>query len=283
MAITNNNSYANPYMTQTSNNYATQSFINNAMHDYPYQGGLYQQQSYPSYQPSVIAANETAFLWGDPHIVGADGDKYDILTEGKFNLLEDEDISFAGNFGKFKPKGKATVMRAADLMVDGKKILVDANGKATVDGKVLKDQTYVSWGDDSQVSKLRNGNVVIHTGEYDILIASEAAKADPKNRFLNVSVSTGENGVNADGTAPTGLLGETFDADSIKQTKPQFNINEYKIGAANKPVAPVLPDEQPGYTANGYSANAAQPVYSGGSGIQLLFQQLIDLLGLLFR
>ncbi|WP_373531994.1 VWD domain-containing protein [Vampirovibrio sp.] len=180
-----------------------------------------------------VAANETAFIWGDPHIAGADGDRFDVNKVGKFNLLEDKGVKFNADFRKFTDKSAATIIRATDLEVDGKKIKIDVNAKVTIDGKELQSNTYKAWGGDNQISKLRNGNVLIDTGEYTILVASEGSA---KNKFLNASVSSGKHGVSADGVAPKGLLGETFDADAVKQTKPKKNLESYQVGV--KPAAP---------------------------------------------
>jgi hypothetical protein len=219
---------------------------------------------YPQTVPPTppVAKNETSFIWGDPHINDPDGGTYQISASGKFNLLQDTGVDIKGDFGVWQPKSTATVMRDVDLTIDGKKIHIDANGKTTMDGNELKDQTFTSWGNGDQISKLRNGIVSIHTAEYDILIGSEATKGNAQNKFLNLSVTTGEKGVSADGKAPTGLLGETFDADTTKQTQAKQNIENYR--STNTPPVPT-PSQDP------------------FQAIIKLFQQLLNMMMQLFQ
>ena len=174
-----------------------------------------------------VAPSQTSFIWGDPHINEPDGGSYSITATGKYELLKDTGVNITADFGLLSPTGKPTVIRDADLVVDGKTIHVDANGKTTVDGVELKDNTFTAWGKGDQISKMRNGVISVHTAEYDILLNSQATATDAKNKFLNISVTSGSQGVQVDGTAPTGLLGETFDADTTKQTAPKQSMDQY--------------------------------------------------------
>ncbi len=183
---------------------------------------------YPQPQNQPVAPSQTAFIWGDPHINEPDGGSYEIKGTGKFDLLKDTGLSLTADFGLLKSTGNASVMRNADLEVDGKKIHVGADGKTTLDGVELNNNTFTSWGNGDQISKMSNGIISIHTGEYDILLDSQSTTDDAKNKYLIISVTSGEKGVQADGKAPTGLLGETFDADSTQQTAPKQSIDQYR-------------------------------------------------------
>jgi hypothetical protein len=184
-----------------------------------------------------IAANEWAFVWGDPHFREADGGRFDVQKEGKFNILKDKGISFTADFQKvaarpgqtIDPKNdkRPTVTKSADLVIDGKKIHIDAKGKTTVNGKELKNFDPVTLGPDSSIAKTIDGSILIQTGEYTILFDSVG-----NGNRLDFAVKSGSDGVSADGVNPSGLLGETFDSDNIRLTKPKNSIDSYLV---NKP------------------------------------------------
>lgn len=217
-----------------------------------------------SYPSLPVAANEWAFVWGDPHLREADGGKFDVQQEGKFNILQDKGISFTADFQKqpakpgveIDPKNdkRPTVTKSADLVIDGKKVHIDASGKTTVDGKELKNFDPVALGPNSSIARTVDGSILIQTGEYTILFDSVG-----NGNRLDFAIKTGIDGVAADGVNPTGLLGETFDADSTALTKPKNSIDSYLANAS---------DPKPG------------PV--GYSDIQKLLQQLVDMLQQLF-
>ncbi|WP_303674570.1 hypothetical protein [Vampirovibrio chlorellavorus] len=207
-------------------------------------------QAGKAYMPDIytpIAANEWAFVWGDPHFREADGGRFDVQKEGKFNILKDKGISFTADFQKVPAKAgeiidpkndkRPTVTKSADLVIDGKKIHIDASGKTTVDGKELKNFDPVTLGPNSSIAKTIDGSTLIQTGEYTILFESVG-----KGQRLDFAVKSGGNGVGADGVNPSGLLGETFDADNIRLTKPKKNIDAYQI-TSNPPPAPDIKSE----------------------------------------
>ncbi len=234
---------------------------------YAYQDPIYTLP-YPIYPnpQTPVAANEWAFVWGDPHFREADGGKFDVQKEGKFNILKDKGIAFTADFQKrpakpgetIDPKNdkRPTITKSADLVIDGKKIHIDASGKTTVDGKELKNFDPVSLGPNSSIAKTVDGSTLIQTGEYTILFDSVG-----NGQRLDFAVKSGSDGVAADGVNPTGLLGETFDSDNIRLTKPKNNIDSYLVG--NKPNPTPAPDVD--------------------SELQKLLQQLLALIKQLFQ
>lgn len=203
-----------------------------------------------AYLPALytpIAANEWAFVWGDPHFREADGGRFDVQNEGKFNILKDKNISFTADFQKVPAKAgeiinpqndkRPTVTKSADLVIDGKKIHIDATGKTTVNGKELKNFDPVTLGPNSSIAKTIDGSTLIQTGEYTILFESAG-----KGQRLDFAVKSGSDGVAADGVNPSGLLGETFDPDNIRLTKPKKNIDAYRINPNPAP-APDIKSE----------------------------------------
>lgn len=151
----------------------------------------------------------TGRIWGDPHFIGQDGDKYDVQGEaGKtYNLLSDKNFQMNGRFDAFGGDG-ATAVGALGISAGSDQIDVSKDGTVMVNGRELKEGDEVDLANGGSV-KYGDGKVTVKSGEWttDVSFQDTGDKA-----HLNVDVRT-DNAV-ADGVKPHGLLGQTFDADS---------------------------------------------------------------------
>ncbi|MCE3235732.1 MAG: hypothetical protein K0Q50_1912 [Vampirovibrio sp.] len=177
---------------------------------------------------SLVAANSHARMWGDPHIDDADGGKYEFQETGFYNILEDKGLTINGSLNKSKD-GKSTYLTEAGLMVEGNKLHIGVDGSMTYgpngDTLNLKDGESQKLGQNSNVT--RQGNIIrLNTPEYNVEFLTN--QNDNGNQHLDVDIYSKENGVNADGILPTGLLGETFDEDSIAQDKIRLKASAYQ-------------------------------------------------------
>jgi hypothetical protein len=142
--------------------------------------------------------------WGDPHFIGADGEKYDVQGEaGKFyNLLSDRDIQVNAKFDTWSTD--MNVMKEIGITTGGKSVQIGLGGDVTVDGqKIATDGTYL----DGLVTRAGN-KVTVKTPEYTVAVSG--------NDYLDVTFS-GKN-VQADGVMPTGIWGVTLDGDGKART-----------------------------------------------------------------
>lgn len=146
----------------------------------------------------------TARIWGDPHFIGADGDKFDVQGQaGKiYNLLSDQNFQLNGRFDSWGDKG-ATVVGKAAINADGNFITVDKSGEAFVNGLKLKDGQKVELFGGGYAEK--KGNVVVvEKGEWNVNFQTHGD-------HINMDIKT--NNAIADGVKPQGLIGQTFDGD----------------------------------------------------------------------
>jgi hypothetical protein len=183
-----------------------------------------------------VAANEDASMWSDPHITEPDGGDYKVQPQGYANLLTDKNVTLIGKFDKATGKSGATLMKEAGLTVRDSKIDIKVDGTVNITGKdgttnALTDGQTVML-DDYNVIK-REGNIVtVTTPEYRMKFAANQKVQNQSKlngqTFVRVDIHSKEDGVMKDGQAPTGLLGETFDEDKKKQTKPKFALSTYK-------------------------------------------------------
>jgi hypothetical protein len=137
--------------------------------------------------------------WGDPHFVGADGEKYDVQGEaGKtYNLLSDKGMQvnalFSTYAGNMNVMSKIGVTAGSDQIEIGTNAALKINGETiTRDGEYLGGMVSRSWG-----------KVTVKTDEYTVQTSGSA--------YLDVAFS-GKN-VQADGVMPAGIWGVTLDGD----------------------------------------------------------------------
>lgn len=158
----------------------------------------------PSGEVSEKPIAGKARIWGDPHFIGADGDKFDVQGEaGKiYNLLSDENFQLNGKFEAFGKDG-ATVVGNAAINADGNFINVDKKGETYVNGLKLQDGQKVDLFGGGTVEK-KGDHVIVNKGEWKV-------DFEANGQYLNMDIET-KNAI-ADGVKPQGLIGETFDGD----------------------------------------------------------------------
>ena len=168
-----------------------------------------------------VAANQTGQILGDPHFIGADGGEFDVQGEPNktFNILTDKGLQFHGLFIPGKPPGVTLVGQTSiRLDKDGKSNAIQFEPRkqvATIDGVPATAQTTTTV--DGGKTYLKGKNLVTITGEgYEI--EQEFIKGDSNlPDYINANIKSGKKGVSSDGVMPTGLLGQTFDADSDRR------------------------------------------------------------------
>lgn len=160
--------------------------------------------------PPIVAAGETARVYGDPHFQGGDGGKFDV--QGRpgetYNLLSDAGLTFHGTFRGDK---RVTFVRSTDLTVTGRAgtSRVHVNAKKNlylVDGKELPRGKSAVMADGGKTTRTGKRELRTRTREgYEIV-------QHDKGGHIDAEVHTGKRGVHH-GQMPTGLMGHTFDAD----------------------------------------------------------------------
>lgn len=209
--------------TPTRTNYNNRTFNNRPGNNRPSAGN-------DSYETplSLVAADEHARIWGDPHIVDADGGKYDFQHEGVYNVLEDKGLAVNGNLTKAKD-GEHTYLTQAGLMVNGKQVHIDTDGTVTLgtgaNATELEDGESRQLGNGSYIS--RKGDLV-RVGNAEYKLEFQTNQDDRGNKHINLDAYTKDGGVALDGVNPTGLLGETFDKDSKALTKTKLKAADYE-------------------------------------------------------
>ncbi len=140
-------------------------------------------------------------VWGDPHFVGAEGGKYDVMgSPGKiYNILSDQSIQFNAKFDKYKGQDDATIMSQAGLTIGNDQIEYGIDGKLLINGEEMKDGSYL----EGKIVK-KGANVTINTSEWTVVLKDNGD-------HLNYDFTSG-NAV-ADGVRPHGLFGQSADGD----------------------------------------------------------------------
>ncbi|MGL4728534.1 MAG: hypothetical protein ACRCWO_07240 [Bosea sp. (in: a-proteobacteria)] len=147
--------------------------------------------------------------WGDPHFVGADGEKYDVQGEaGKtYNLLSDRGFQVNADFSTYA--GNMNVMTKLGVTAKGNQIEIGTNAALTINGQTYEqDGAYL----DGMVTR-NGGKVTVKTDEYTVAASGGS--------YLDVTFS-GQN-VQRDGVMPTGIWGVTLDGDG----KPRLSGGAY--------------------------------------------------------
>ncbi|HEY9745673.1 MAG TPA: DUF1521 domain-containing protein [Oculatellaceae cyanobacterium] len=260
----------------------------------------------PPPPPPPVAANEHARIWGDPHIEEADSGKYDFNEVGLFNVLKDKGIAL--NAKTVQGPGKTTIISEAGLTIGGRTVLVGTDGKVTIgyaDSSITSPPVTLKDGQtvmlDNGYSITRKGAIVTVDstgGEYKIQFDTDESYKGFK--YIDIDVWSKAGGVLSDGVAPTGLLGETFDEDSIKQTKTKNSVNSYKVDSLVEKITnstppatepePVdqtpepapTPEPEPTPTTPTTPSPASPPAWTGDMSTYLpqLISWLMQLLGI---
>jgi hypothetical protein len=193
--------------------------------------------------PAVIAANEHAAYFGDPHV--ADPDRADkanrrtsnfvVLGDGIYNLLTDKNITLNVMHKKYD-KWKIEVTDQIGLRIPNADLTMSAYGVPQLNGKDLKkgstttlpDQTKITLGRGGTTLKVTSGD----SGEYNVsfyIVTTQHKNTDGKPiKYINTDVYTKTQGIASDGVMATGILGEGFDADSNVRTALKQALATYK-------------------------------------------------------
>jgi hypothetical protein len=159
----------------------------------------------------VIAAGEKGRVWGDPHFVGGDGGKFDVQGEaGKtYNLLSDSGVTLYGQFHRWKQDG-LTVVGKTELTTWSAEGMSRVVMHAKSDVYMVDSQNL----DDGRSIVMKDGGTTTRKGRELITMTREGYKItqSDKGGYINADVETGKKGV-YNGRMPTGLIGQTFDAD----------------------------------------------------------------------
>ena len=187
--------------------------------------------------PPPVAADEQARIWGDPHIVEADGGKYDFDDKGLFNVLKDQGVAL--NAQMSQGPGKTSVISKSGLTIGGRTVLIEPDGKVSIgytDPNITTPPVTLANNQtvllDNGYSVTRNGAVVTAdttSGEYKIRFDTDESYKGYK--YMNIDIWSKAGGVLSDGEEPAGLLGETFDDDDTPQTSMQNSASSYQVAS----------------------------------------------------
>ena len=163
----------------------------------------------PPEQPPVlppIPVRPGAEIAGDPHFVGAEGDRYDVQGEaGKtYNLLSDKGLQVNGTFGEWHVDGDGTIIKEVGITYASDFIKIGLLGALEInDVAYPADGTYLNGA----VTKA-GGNITFKSTEYELLITDNERQG---HHYINISFKS--DNVVADGVLPHGLWGQTADGD----------------------------------------------------------------------
>ena len=164
---------------------------------------------------------------GDPHLVGFDGEKYDVMGQpGKtYNMLSDKNVEYNTTFEQWGGNG-ATVIGKAGIQVGNDQVYFDRSGNApTVNGKPMEQGQEIQL-DKGGKARWDGQKLTVDTGEYAIDLQVKEPN-NPNGPYINSHVSINKGGPFSNFVAPHGLLGQT--ADSVKGEK-NTGIDQGKQG-----------------------------------------------------
>ena len=198
--------------------------------------GCVEHDTPPAAPP--VGRHERSSFKGDPHVQDADGTDYLFMGVGKFNLLTDKDFTLNARTVSAN-NGAYTLTTQIGANVGGNKVTINADGTVTVVSgakgsrikTTLKDPDSVDLGNGATMT--RSGDkIAINTAEYrSVFTVNHDANG---TKYINTDVySTADDGVSADGTAPTGILGETFDDDTTAQSGLKNDLSTYQRNNLN--------------------------------------------------
>lgn len=188
----------------------------------------------PTYPPPPpqppVASHQKAAVWGDPHISVADNGlkglerriDYDFMEKGIYSLVKDQGVDLRARFDK--GPGNTTVTKEAGLTLGGDKVYVASNLHTTINGQPMQGNSATLTNGTTLTRD--NKTLAVNTpdnSEYNFVFEKHYGSND----IMDVHVYSKKQGVLSDGVAPTGLLGETFDADNDIEKKPDNPNNFY--------------------------------------------------------
>ena len=191
----------------------------------------------PEEPPPIVAANQHARIWEDPHIDDADGGKYDFNQRGLFNVLKDKGITL--NAKTVAGPANATYISESGLTIGGRTVLIQTGGRVTIGYTDPNVTTPPITLGNNQTVMLDNGYSITRkgtsitvdttTGEYRIKF--DTGRSWQGTNFMDIDIWSKSGGVLSDGVAPSGLLGETFDADNQRQRSTKNSVDSYRVAS----------------------------------------------------
>lgn len=155
-----------------------------------------------------VEANKTARAWGDPHIEGANGKKFEFQELGTYNLLKDSNLNVNAQTAKWN--NGTTVISDVGIKAGNDLVKISNGGIVNLNGENVTVN-------DGQSLQLIDGRQIKRTGNaYELNSNEYILKVLDNGSHLDVNTTSKDVGVLSDGVAPTGILGETFDSTNTK-------------------------------------------------------------------
>lgn len=189
------------------------------------------------YPPPPVAQNERAKIWGDPHIIVADDkaqafESYNFNHTGMYNIIKDQGLTVNAN--SVIGPNNTTILDKTGISIGDRTLLINADGTTSL-GNVaggpavpLTEEQTIHLGNGSSIKK-QGSTITIINPEYDVIVTTNNVWREVT--YLNIEVKSKSGGVLADRIAPTGLLGETFDADDIIERQPKLPLDTYRVSS----------------------------------------------------
>lgn len=201
-------------------------------------------------------------IWGDPHFIGEDGGKFDVMGEaGKtYNLLSDTGIQVNGLFEQWgNKKGTTVITEMGITTAHGHNIKIEDHGSVSVNGMTVAASHSVTLSDGSVVTN-SGSTVQISAGEWDLNV-------EVKGNHLNVDFRSDD--AFSDGVLPDGLWGQTVDFDNHQRSA----VDKQGTGAYRDPFATYKSYEVGSkYDGNFALFNTTFPQYNNFSGAGIWYQ-----------
>ncbi len=172
--------------------------------------------------PPPIAADQEATATGDPHIREADGGHFDFqgIAGKTYNFINDTGFIANARFGAWEGRSDTTVIKEMGVCIAGAgatsliKITAGSPPSVQVNGQSIENGQTVVLADGGSLVMADDGkSVKFLTAEgYQNTVIFQGAG---ENTYLDYAIRSGAEGVASDGRLPKGLLGHTFDADTL--------------------------------------------------------------------
>ncbi len=146
----------------------------------------------------------TGTVWGDPHFVGAHGEKYDVQGQAGhyYNLLSDKNLQVNAKFDTYA--GDMNMISEMGFTAGMDQVVIAKDGQLSVNGESFKDDGSYANG---LVTKKGNA-ITVKTAEYTVDVTAGS--------YLDANFK-GTN-VNKDGVMPDGIWGTTLDGKATALT-----------------------------------------------------------------
>jgi hypothetical protein len=170
----------------------------------------------PKPKPPAYDGGDQGGYWGDPHLEGFDGEKYDVMGKAGniYNMVSDKDFQYNTKFVRLGADD-VTAIGEAGLSVGKNKIKLDAKThQALLNDQALEANKKADLEDGSSV--LWDGNnLTVNSKEYNVNLKLQN-DAGAGVSYIDSDVKLNGSPFN-DNVKPHGLLGQT--ADGVKGQK----------------------------------------------------------------